>query len=174
MNTAAPEVAGVQKVPRRTAPTNLVEALNRQVDLSLVLQTRWVEVFANSMFHGVVAQSTPSGGLTPVLGEPGTTGALTPGGDVVAGLAPASAFRLEVNGQPAPRAPSTSWAGVYQVTAATAQPTGEVVVDRFPWNGVLAALTLLAWLYAATGFGGRRIDQLVHAPGGRHVRRDDA
>jgi len=177
MNTASPEVAGVQRVPEHSVPRNLIAALDRQVDLSLELQTRSVEVFANSLFHGVVAQSTPSGGLEPVLGSPGVAGALTPGEGVVTGLAPASAFALLVNGTPAPRATvAGSWVGSFQVAATSAAPTGRVVLRRFPWNGVLAGLTLLVWLYAATGFGSRRIRQLVAHPtsSGRHVRRDDA
>ncbi|MFI5036046.1 MAG: glycosyltransferase [Acidimicrobiales bacterium] len=178
MNSAAPEVADVQRVPLRPVPTTLVEALNRQVDLSLELQTRSVEVFADSLFHGVVAQGTAAGGLTPVLGPPGTVGTLTPGEDVVAGLAPASAFALDVNGAAAPSvAVPGDWAATYQVAATSAAPTGRVVLRRFPWNGLLAGLTLVAWLYAATGFGGRRIDRLVsprEVSTGRHVRRDDA
>jgi hypothetical protein len=178
MNTASPQVAGFQSSPTRAVPSTLEVALGRQVDLSLELQTRSVEVYANSLFHGVVAQSTAKGGLTPALGEPGVSASLAPGEDVVAGLAPASAFSLEVDGVAAPRvATPRTWTGRYQVAATGASPTGRIVVRRFPWNGLLAALTLLAWLYAATGFGGRRLGadvSLRSAVSGRHVRRDDA
>jgi GT2 family glycosyltransferase len=178
MNSAAPEVAGVQRVPLRTVPAGLVEALTSQTDLSLELQTTSVEVFGNSLFHGVVAQRTSSGALTAVLGVPGVTGSLAPGGELIAGLAPASAFSLTVDGAAAARVASPgTWTGEFRITATSSTLTGQVVLRRFPWNGLLAGLTLLAWLYAATGFGGRRIDRLVRAriaPTGRHVRRDDA
>jgi GT2 family glycosyltransferase len=177
MNTASPEVTGVQRVPEHPVPSNLLGALSRQVDLSLELQTPSVEVYANSLFYGVVAQMTATGALTPALGPPGTIGALRPGEDVVAGLAPASAFSLDVNGAAAPRAaPTGTWAGAWQVTGASAAPTGRLVLHRFPWNGLLALVTLLAWLYAATGFGGRRLRRLARSGPAtpRHARRDDA
>ena len=178
MNSAAPEVAGVQQVPLRAVPVDLIEALTRQTDLSLELQTTSVEVFANSLFHGVVSQRTSSGSLTPVLSTLGVAGPLAPGGDVIAGLAPASAFDLLVNGVAASRVASpTTWTGEYQVTATSSAPVGQIVLHRFPWNGLLAGLTLLVWLCVATGFGGRRLNQLVQlraAPTGRHARRDDA
>ena len=156
MNTAAPEVAGVQKVPRRTAPTNLVEALNRQVDLSLVLQTRWVEVFANSMFHGVVAQSTSSGGLTPVLGAARARPGRSPRARTSSRAWPRRARSgSRSNGLPAPRAASTSWAGVVSGRRDDgASPPAWSSSTASPGTGCLAALTLLAWLYAATGLRG--------------------
>ncbi|MDE3065281.1 MAG: glycosyltransferase family 2 protein [Acidobacteriota bacterium] len=177
MNTSSPEVTDVQQVPVRPVPRNLLSALSRQVDLALELQTPSVEVYANSLFHGVVAQRSSSGAYTPVLGKPGVTGALAPGEDVVAGLAPADAFELTVNGRAAARAPAAgTWAGAYRVSA-TGTPTGEITLHHPPWNGLLALVTLLAWLYAATGFGGRRLRRPGRsgaASPGRHARSDDA
>jgi len=60
MNSGAPELAGVQNVPLRSAPGVMATALNDQSDLSLVLQTPSVEVFSNSLFHGIVAASQPA------------------------------------------------------------------------------------------------------------------
>ena len=59
MNSAAPELSGVQSSPMRHVPGMLMSALASQSDLSLELQTSSVEVFSNSLFHGIYAESKP-------------------------------------------------------------------------------------------------------------------
>ena len=59
MNSSAPELQGVQTVPLHPVPTVLLTALGRQSDLALELQTKSVEVFSNSLFHGIVSEEVP-------------------------------------------------------------------------------------------------------------------
>jgi hypothetical protein len=154
MNSAAPELAGVQTVPLRSAPGVLATALNDQSDLSLVLQTPSVEVFSNSLFHGIVAASQPgSTTLTPLFSSTSNTGALVPGSTVVAGLAPAGAFALSVNGHPAPRSTESTWISSFRVPTTPATLQGTLVLRRFPLNGIVAFFTLCMWAIVWLGFG---------------------
>ncbi len=154
MNTASPELVGEQSVPLRAVPTNLVTALGRQTDLSLVLQTRSVEVFANSLFHGLVAESSSGAtGWAPVLNGTFKPGPVSSGTTILSGLAPASAFTLRVNGQPATLHTSYGWAPTYQVATYPAPPTGQLSLHVFPFNSLLALLTLGLWILAWLGFG---------------------
>jgi hypothetical protein len=154
MNSAAPELAGVQSVPLRSAPGVLATALNDQSDLSLVLQTPSAEVFSNSLFHGIVAASSPgSTTLTPLFSTTSNSGSLTPGSTVVAGLAPASAFALDVNGQPAARSTYGTWTPYYQVPTSPTTLRGTLVLHQFPLNGVVALFTLGMWTIVWLGFG---------------------
>jgi hypothetical protein len=154
MNSGAPELVGVQSVPLRSAPGVLVTALSDQADLSLVLKTSSVEVFSNSLFHGIVAASQPgSTVLTPLFSATSNSGPLSPGSHVVAALAPASAFALTVNGQPATHLTYKSWTSRYQVPATPAPLSGALVLRRFPLNGIVALFTLGMWTLVWLGFG---------------------
>ncbi|MFY9782030.1 MAG: glycosyltransferase family 2 protein [Acidimicrobiales bacterium] len=154
MNSAAPEIAGVQSVPLHPAPKVLLSALDNQSDLALELDTPSVEVFSNSLFHGIVAATKPgSTTLTPVFSDTSNSGPLTAGSTVVAGLAPAGAFALDVNGQPAPRTTYDSWTPFYSVATSPAQPTGTIVLHHFPLNGLIALFTLGMWTIVWLGFG---------------------
>jgi hypothetical protein len=137
-------------------PKSLITALGRQTDLSLDLRTSSVEVFSNSLFHGLVSQTT-STGVTPVLGSHGLVGPISSGGTIASGLAPESAFTLEVDGDAVPRASLDSWATNYDVVThslpAGYQSTGQLVLDRLPLNGLLALLTLILWATVWLGFG---------------------
>jgi len=118
MNSSAPELQGVQTVPLHPVPSVLLTALGRQSDLSLELQTKSVEVFSNSLFHGIVSESvagTPA--PTPVFSSTSNTGPVIVGATVQAGVAPASAFGLNVNGQPASRAIDLLWTPIFHVSA---------------------------------------------------------
>ncbi len=96
MNSSAPALAGVQSAPIRDAPGVLETALNDQSDLSLVLQTPSVEVFSNSLFHGIVAQTVPgTSKVLPLFSTTSNTGSLFSGSTVEAGYAPASAFAMQ-------------------------------------------------------------------------------
>ena len=187
MNSSAPELAGVQLVPFRPVPMNLVTALGRQSDLSLVLETNSVAVFANSLFHGLVAQSTSATTSTwTALTNPTFASApLTSGAMVVAGLAPASAFTLNVTEQvgttittrAVARHTFDGWAPAYQLASSNGALSGQLVLHRLPFNGVLAAGTLVLWVLAGLGFGWvRRLEWLFKrrrgVSAGRHVRRD--
>jgi hypothetical protein len=83
------------------------------------------------------------------------------------GLAPASAFSLEVNGQAASRAIDHQWAPIYVVSANAPSngvygPAGAVVLHRFPLNAILATFTLLIWALVFLGFGWvHRLEWLV-------------
>jgi GT2 family glycosyltransferase len=154
MNAGAPELAGVQQVPLRGAPGVLVKALDDQSDLALELQTSSVEVYANSLFHGLFAESRPgSTTLSPVFSDASASGPLTPGGTVVAGLAPAGAFALDVDGRPTPRTTYSTWTPFYSVPSDVAHPSGTIVLHQFPLNGILALFTLGLWGIVWLGFG---------------------
>jgi hypothetical protein len=154
MNSSAPELSGVQNVPLHRAPGVLVAALNNQSDLSVVLQTSSVEVFSNSLFHGIVAATDPgSTSLSPVFSSSSFSGPLTAGSTVVAGLAPAGAFALDVNGKAAPRSTQGSWTPFYNVAAAPTNPVGTIVLHQFPLNGLIALFTLGMWGIVWLGFG---------------------
>jgi GT2 family glycosyltransferase len=176
MNAAAPEIAGVQTVPYHPVQASLVTALGRQTDLSLELQTNSVEVFSNSLFHGLIAQSSSSG-WTPVLGHTGVTGALDPGATLLTGLAPASAFTLDVDGRAAPRHTLDGWAPTYEVTSVNVAPTATLVLHRVPLNGLIALFTLGLWATVWLGFGWiHRLEWLFtrrhHRTLARHAKRD--
>jgi hypothetical protein len=174
MNSAAPQLAGTKNLLVRDAPGVLTRALNNQSDLSLELKTPSVSVYSNSLFHGIVAASTAgSTTLTPVFSTTSNSGPLTVGSTVIAGLAPADAFALVVNGQAAARTSYNTWTPIYSVVSSTPNPTGTIVLHQFPLNGVLAVFTLSMWGIVWLGFGwiqnlewlftGRR--RRVRAPG---------
>ncbi|MGH9020790.1 MAG: glycosyltransferase [Acidimicrobiales bacterium] len=173
MNASAPQVAGVQSVPQRPVPSDLLTALARQTDLSLTLETSSVEVFSNSSFHGLVSAAPLTGSPTPLPGGPGDRESWPTGESIEAAVAPASAFRLVVGGRDARSTTSSDHAlGAWLVPPTGGVAPGELVVSRFPFNGILAGLTLCAWLYAALGFRGlRRVERLVGVTAGaRHAK----
>ncbi len=154
MNSASPELSGVQTVPLHPVPKVLLTALGRQSDLALVLQTKSVEVFSNSLFRGTVSMVVPLGkSPVPVFSSSANTGTLASNATVTAGFAPASAFTLDVNGVAAPRAADPSWTPSFQVGTYASAPTGTLVLHRLPLNGLLALVTLLLWLLMWLGFG---------------------
>jgi len=154
MNSSAPEITGVQHVPLHPVPEVLLDALENQSDLALELSTPSVEVYANSLFHGIVAATRPgSTTLTPVFPSAQRFGQLTAGSTVVAGLAPAGAFALDVDGHPASRTTFGTWTPYYQVPTSPAFPTGTIVLHQFPLNGLIALFTLGMWGIVWLGFG---------------------
>jgi GT2 family glycosyltransferase len=169
MNSSAPELQGVQSVPLLSVPKVLLTALGRQSDLSLELQTKSVEVFSNSLFSGIVSETVPHGRFPRALFSPSsTTGPVTAGATVTAGVAPASAFGLNVDGQPAARAIDHVWTPIFHVSATAGTgdgvkgPTGQLVLHRLPLNALLALFTLLMWALVWLGFGWvHRLEWLV-------------
>jgi GT2 family glycosyltransferase len=154
MNSSSPELAGVQTVPLHPAPDVLVRALNNQSDLALELQTPSADVFSNSLFHGIYGATSPgSSTITPVFTNTSAAGPLVAGSSVVAGLAPADAFALEVNGQPAARSSFGAWTPFYSVPSNVAAPEGSIALHQFPLNGLLALFTLGMWSIVWLGFG---------------------
>ena len=161
MNSSAPELQGVQTVPLHPVPTVLLTALGRQSDLSLVLQTKSVDVYANSLFRGISSESVADAtSAVPVFSSTSDSGPVVAGATVQVGLAPASAFGLDVNGQPASRAIDHLWTPVFHVSATatgtgrlSVGPNGQLVLRRAPFNALLAAFTLLMWLLVWLGFG---------------------
>jgi GT2 family glycosyltransferase len=181
MNSSAPELAGVQTVPLHPVPTVLLTALARQSDLALVLQTKSVDVFSNSLFHGVVSMTVPGDASpVPVFSTSSNAGPLAAGATVTAGYAPASAFSLDVNGQAVPRSIPTTWTPTYQVAASgsgSQVPEGTLVLRRLPLNGLLALITLLMWALMWLGFGWiHRLEWIFtgrRRPKAQHVRHAD-
>ncbi|HSN01981.1 MAG TPA: glycosyltransferase family 2 protein [Acidimicrobiales bacterium] len=181
MNSAAPEIADVQSAPERDAPAGLAAALARQSDLSLVLTTRSASIYADAAFHGVLSQgtSTSSGPATQVALPGSTFGPLALNGTpVTAAMSPASAFSLEVPGRRVTRGAS-GWAPTFSLSG-SGSATGHLVVRRFPFNGILAGLTLCLWAVVWLGFGWlQRLEWLLRIRSqrlaiARHARRDDA
>ena len=160
MNTSSPELAGVQSAPVRAVPTSLISALGRQTDLSLELQTPSVEIFSNSLFRGLVAatSSTSVTGSTPVLGDGFSPGTLMPGATVTAAFAPPGAFALMINGRAVARTTSYGWAPTYRVglhhEAVGHSLTGQLELQRLPFNGLVALVVLMLWLTVAFGCAG--------------------
>ncbi len=161
LNAGAPEIAGFQSVPARSAPESVIGALARQSDLSLVLATRWATVYADAAFHGLVSQygpaaATPSAVPSQVFGPLALSG-----GTVVAALSPASAFSLDVPGRATTRHVTDAWAPTFTLSG-SGPASGHLVVRRFPWNGILALVTLSLWGIVWMGFGWlERLDWLV-------------
>lgn len=154
MNSSSPELSGVESTPVRHVPGMLMSALASQSDLSLELQTSSVEVFANSVFHGIYAESAPgTTRLIPVFSSTSASGPVVAGSTIVAGLAPASAFSLDVDGRAVPRTTFGTWTPSFRVPAKALNPTATVVLNRFPLNGVLAGFTLAMWIIVWLGFG---------------------
>jgi hypothetical protein len=81
------------------------------------------------------------------------------GASVQAGFAPASAFALNIDGQPTSRAIDHLWTPIFQVSATAGQgdanrgPFAQLVLRRLPLNALLAASTLLMWALVWLGFG---------------------
>jgi len=157
MNASSPVLEGVQSVPLRPVPHNLLSALRAQSDLALKLKTSSVEVYGNTLFAGLVHASSNGSSPVPVVANIGVPGYLkmpsTSNVQVVAGLAPAGAFALNVNGKTVSRSTSSGWAPKYQVGAVVGNEKVELVLHQFPLNGLLAFFTLGLWGIVWLGFG---------------------
>ncbi len=154
MQSAAPQLEGVQSSPVEAVPGNLLPALNQQVDLSLTLSSPAVEVFSNAEFNGVVrARSSTGQPWHSVLGALGVPGTVTPGTTLEAGYAPASAFSLRVTGDRVTKSVLDGWAPSFSLAPTSNKSSAVLVMRRFPWNGILAGVTLLLWLVVGLGFG---------------------
>lgn len=156
MNSSAPELAGVQSVPLHPVPTDLLATLARQTDLSLTLSTPSMQIYADSLYHGIVS-STHNSSLTPVKGELFDPSPVSSPSTITAAVAPASAFDYFVNGQPSARGVPSDWVPTFQVsgvhTPAGGVLQGQLVLRRFPFNGIIALLTLCLWALVWLGFG---------------------
>jgi len=153
MNAAAPELSGVQSSPLRRVPTRLTDTLALQTDLSLELQTNAVEIYADSMFHGLITQSVAGAAPTPIFSSSAFAGAVTADSTVTAALAPAGAFALEVNGKPFARTTSHGWEPTYHLGSMPQGSSARLVLHQFPLNGILAIFTLVLWIFVWLGFG---------------------
>ncbi len=161
MSSAAPTLNGLQVSTPNPPPANLLPSLRRQNDLMVAAHSPGVEVFTNTTFHGIIAERSsplPSTvtsanpdsvvGWTPALDFEARTGTVK-AGTVVAGMSPASAFELRVNGKDTPRSVSLSWAPVFDTPAGTAT----LVLHQLPLNAVFATITLGLWASFLLGFG---------------------
>jgi hypothetical protein len=157
MNASSPELAGVQMVPIRPVPSTLSTALSMQSDLSLKLKTTSVQVYGNTMFAGLIHATSNGSNPVPVVANVGIAGHLkmptSTNVHVVAGLAPAGAFALSVDGKIVPRTTADGWAPKYQVGSVQGNENVELVLHQFPLNGLLALFTLGLWAIVWLGFG---------------------
>jgi GT2 family glycosyltransferase len=160
MNSDA-TLSGLQSLRHVSTPARLITALSQQVDLVSSASSPGTTVFANSLFHGVIAQrssplsanETPSStdsaiGWNPIFDSNYRNGTLS-AGTVIAGLSPSSAFKFDVNSLPVSPSGHLGFAATYSVT----RGTGEFSLQAFPIDGVIAGVTLLLWLVVALGFG---------------------
>ena len=176
MQSAAPQLAGVQSSVVNNVPGNVLPALNQQVDLSLTLTSPAVEVFSNSEFNGVVrARTSVTQPWRAVLGGLGDSGSVPSGTSIEAGYAPASAFSLAVRGARVTKSTLDGWAPQYSLSPTSGTVSARLVLSRFPWNGILAGLTLVLWCVVILGFGWiQRAEWLFTGrPAARRVRRGD-
>jgi len=181
MNASAPQLAGVQSSPVRPVPSRLEPSLSAQTDLALELSTSTVQVYANAQFSGLIRErASKSAPWSSVLSPLTNSGTVTGGDQVEVGLAPASAFSLAVGGRALAQSPLDGWAGAYQVPSTPASALATLSLRGFPWNGLLAALTLFMWSVIWLGFGWiHRLEWLFtakarrarHTRGPRHSRR---
>jgi GT2 family glycosyltransferase len=161
MTAAAPTLPNLQSVAADPPPANLLPSLRRQSDLSFEAHSPGVTIFANAQFHGIIAQRTrPISSATtssdfdsvqgwqPVLDYGYKSGPVREG-TVLAGLTPAGAFDLKVNGHDVARGESLG--GV--PTFATRAGNAVLVLHQLPINGVMALVTLLMWSAFGLGFG---------------------
>jgi hypothetical protein len=154
LSDAAVHVDGQRPAASRALPEGLLSALNAQTGLALTLQTPSAAVYTNTDFHGLYSVVTTSKKVVPLFSSRRAAGLLPKDASrVVLGLAPASAFALDVNGHPATRSTSYGWAPTYLVHPSTAQKTATISLHQFPLNGMLALFTLGLWLVIWLGFG---------------------
>jgi hypothetical protein len=143
-------------------PAGLERALDSQSDLVRVTTAASVIVYRNLAFHGVVAtrptpltaDATSSSvdsvtGWSPALAFEQRLGTIAAGA-TLAGVAPANAWTLVVNGHDVPRHTVLGWAAQYTSTGGAAR----LVLHQFPLNGLLALFTLGLWLISLISFGG--------------------
>ena len=152
MNAQVPQVVGQTTSIVRPVPAGVIPALNAQSGLSLELSSPSEDVFANTNFHGLYHETIGTT-TTPVFSDTSSSGAVTPGGTVTLGLAPASAFALTVRGAVTPRSTSNGWAPTYLVPNSKHPEVATVSLHQFPLNGILAMFTLGMWLIVWFGFG---------------------
>lgn len=162
MSAPAPQVGDGTAPDPTPVPAGLLGVLDDQSDLIRVTTTPGVAVYRNAVFHGVVASraTAPDPGTTSSAldGVTGWSPALSldqrqgvvPAGVVLAGLAPADAWTLLVNTHAAPRRTAFGWAALYRTSGGHAT----LVLHQFPFNGLLALVTLGLWLVALVSFGG--------------------
>lgn len=177
MNASAPQLVGVQSSPVRAVPAALAPSLRAQTDLALELSTATVQVYANAQFAGVVRErASKAAPWTSVISPLTNSGTLRGGDQVEVGLAPAGAFSLSVAGHALRRSSLDGWAGSFNVPASTSPVLGTLSLHQFPFNALVALVTLAVWLVAGLGIGGfRRLEWLFtrrarHARGARPTR----
>ncbi len=174
MTASVPPLAGLQSAVTMAPPASLLEGLDRQSDLALVSKSNGLLIYSNTQFHGIVAQranplnedTTSSqadsvSDWSPVLRDDTLAGDVS-SGHVIAGLAPSSAFALEVNGHAVTRHTRLGWVAAYE----TSGGKGQIVLHQFPLNGLLALFTVALWGLYLLGFGGS--ERLSEMTGRRH------
>jgi hypothetical protein len=174
MTASVPPLAGLQSAVTMPPPSSLLEGLDRQSDLALLSKSNGLLIYSNTKFHGIVAtrlnplaadvtssQANSVSGWSPILHRDTFAGTVS-SGYVIAGLAPSSAFALEVNGHAVTRHTRLGWVAAYE----TAGGRGKIVLHQFPLNGLLALFTVALWGLYLLGFGGS--ERLGEMRGRRH------
>ncbi|MEI8148900.1 MAG: hypothetical protein WCG62_07460, partial [Actinomycetes bacterium] len=174
MTASVPPLAGLQSSVTMPPPASLLQGLDRQSDLALVSKSSGLLIYSNTQFHGIVAeranplnedvtssQADSVRDWSPVLRGDTLAGTVS-SGYVIAGLAPSSAFALEVNGHAVTRHTRLGWVASYE----TSGGQGQIVLHQFPLNGLLALFTVALWGLYLLGFGGS--ERLGEITGRRH------
>ena len=153
VNAQAPQVPGQQTSIVRPATAAVIAALNAQTGLALELSSPSDAVYANVNYTGLYSEGLKKGSQRSIFSAARPAGPVQPGDTVRIGLAPASAFSLDVNGRPAPRSTTAGWAPTYYVGTSARHARATVTLHQFPLNGLLAFFTLGLWLIMWLGFG---------------------
>lgn len=173
VSSSSPTLAGVSSGQLAPPPAGLTLALNAQSDLALELQTPDVAIYGNGAFAGLVRAKNPATGVvSAAFTDQGNQGLVQPGLVYSAGLAPAGAWALEINGKAATRLTHGTWYPHFTSSITTTQ-SGELVMHQFPWNGLIALFTLGLWIVVWLGFGTLQRLETVTTPKagrGRHAR----
>ena len=177
LTSLAPEISGQQSPTRYPVPSDLLPALESQLDLQPVLAGTGITVFANAAWVPQRAEVTGRPGAavalhSPLLAAPGTpvvpgAHAVLPGaiasrsfegpltaGSVFSSVAPAGDWKLTLaSGRPSPATPSFGWASRYAVPAPT---SGTLHFDGGLLPLLAGIFSVLAWILAVAALVDRR------------------
>jgi hypothetical protein len=151
MNASSENLAGIQTVPVRPVPNQLLAALNNQTDLSLELSTGATWIYSNTKFSGIVTD-TLNGRVSPVFSNISFSGPVMGSSTVHSSLSPAGDFALRATGTHTTTTSSGTWAGAYKVSGSGSYQSS-LVLSTLPWNGLLALFTFFVWAIVWLGFG---------------------
>jgi len=177
LTSVAPEITGEQSPTAYPVPSDLLPALERQLDLQPVLSGTGITVFANADWVPMRAEVPGRTGATPAataVTATGPGGSVVPGavavlpgasaarvyqgplvpGTVFASVAPSGNWSLVPSvGPVATRSESFGWAAKYAVTK---KGVGTLQFTDGPLPAVIGTFTVLAWGLAIAALVDRR------------------